>query len=110
MDKIIETVLNNNPTFHQKQKLYEKIVYLKFIDIFNLKHIIIGEKSSGLCVFEESFQDAIFDPLLVSAFIRAIKTFGQEVINIETDNPILNIEFQGFNIYLVEIYNFNFIQ
>ena len=90
-------------------KLYEKIISNKFLDLFNLKYIIISEKFSGLYVFEEAFQDVEFDPLLVSGFIGAIKSFGQEVINIETDNQILNIEYQTSNIYLVELSCFNFI-
>jgi hypothetical protein len=91
------------------KKLYEKIISSKFLDIFNLKYIIISEKLSGLYVFEEAFQDVDFDPLLVSGFIGAIKSFGKEVINIETDNQILNIEYQTSNIYLVELNSFNFI-
>ena len=90
-------------------KLYEKIINHKFIDIFNLKSIIISEKLSGLYVYEETFQDVEFDALLVSGFIEAIKSFGKEVININTGNQILNIEYEGLNIYLVEVSCFNFI-
>ena len=90
-------------------KLYEKIISNKFIDIFNLRSIIISEKFSSLYVFEKTFQDAEFDPLLVSGFIEAIKSFGQRVINIETNNQMLNIEYQGLNIYIVEVNCFNFI-
>ncbi|MHA2185410.1 MAG: hypothetical protein ACXAAI_10460 [Promethearchaeota archaeon] len=93
----------------ESTKLYEKIVSHKFLDVFNLKYIIISEKLSGLYVFEEAFQDVDFDPLLVSGFIGAIKSFGKEVINIDTDNQILNIEYQTSNIYLVELSCFNFI-
>jgi hypothetical protein len=64
---------------------------------------------SSLYVFERSFQDAEFDPLLVAGFIEAIKSFGQTVININTSNQMLNIEYQGSNIYMVEVNCFNFI-
>ncbi|MHA2392591.1 MAG: hypothetical protein ACXAEX_11665 [Promethearchaeota archaeon] len=91
------------------KKLYETIIHNKFIDIFNLKAIIISDKLSGLYIFEKSFQGTEFDPLLVSGFIRAIKSFGQEVVNINTGNQILNIEYQGLNIYMMEVNSFSFI-
>ena len=90
-------------------KLYETIIHNKFIDIFNLRAIIISDRSSGLYIFEKSFQDTDFDPLLVSGFIKAIETFGQEVVNINTGNQILSIEYYGLNIFMMKVNCFNFI-
>jgi hypothetical protein len=93
----------------ESEKLYERIIRNKFTDVFNLKSIIISEKLSGLYIFEKSFQDTKFDPLLVSGFVEAIKAFGNTIINIDTTNQILNIEYENSNIYMVEVNTFNFI-
>jgi hypothetical protein len=93
----------------QSRNFYEKIIHNRFRDIFNLKTIVISEKYSSLYIFEKNFQGNAFDPLLISGFMEAIKSFGNELIDIATFNQILNIEYQGLNIYMVELNFFNFI-
>jgi len=98
---------NNEVT--EFKKMYESVIYNKFVDIFNLQSIIISERSSGLYIFEKKYTGETFDPLIISGFVQAIKMFGQEIIMMESTNQILYIEYEGLNIYIVEVNEFDFI-
>ncbi len=65
------------PKRRRKMKEYTKIA-TKFMDIANIRHILIIHKETSACIYQQSFGPSL-DADLISGFISAISTFQTEL-------------------------------
>lgn len=54
-----------------------KIIWKKFLDVLNIRRILILEKESGLAMLDYPIMDTDIDPSLLSGFIHANVTFSE---------------------------------
>ncbi|HEA70663.1 hypothetical protein LCGC14_0506180 [marine sediment metagenome] len=90
----------------QRHELEQETIWQKFVDVLNVRHILIMEKESGLRLLSYSISGAEVDPDLLSGFIQANVTFsesdnvslkGSEYTN---NNQFYDLQYQNFNILL----------
>ncbi|MHA1728066.1 MAG: roadblock/LC7 domain-containing protein, partial [Promethearchaeota archaeon] len=55
-----------------------KSIHQRFLDVENIQHILILSKS-GLSIFSKSFSNIPIDGTLISGFLTAISSFGEEI-------------------------------
>ncbi|MHA1999465.1 MAG: hypothetical protein ACTSU9_15200 [Promethearchaeota archaeon] len=62
----------------RKQNFLAKISSA-FEDAANIQHLLIIHKNSGTCLFFKSYGKETIDPDLISGFLSAVQSFGQEL-------------------------------
>jgi hypothetical protein len=92
---------------HEKQlKLEQELIWQKFLDIINIKHIIIIDKESGLTLLNYPVSGVGIDPNLLSGFIQANVSFSEtENVSSTDSNSLFDYQFyefqyKNFNIFL----------
>jgi len=81
-------------------------IWQKFLDVLNIKHIIIMDKDSGLPILNYAVSGVDIDAGLLSGFIQANITFSEseEVspnkLNSVIEHPFYEFQYKNFNILL----------
>ncbi|MFX1353023.1 MAG: hypothetical protein ACFE8V_05795 [Promethearchaeota archaeon] len=81
-------------------------IWQKFLDVLNIKHIIIMDKDSGLPILNYAVSGVDIDAGLLSGFIQANITFSEseEVspnnLNSVEEHPFYEFQYKNFNILL----------
>jgi len=87
-------------------EMKREVIWNKFLDILNIKHIIIIDKESGLNVLNYGVSDIEIDTNLLSGFIQANITFSESGSiakkdpNINLQNNFYEFQYENFNILL----------
>ncbi|NVM18253.1 MAG: hypothetical protein HWN80_11105 [Candidatus Lokiarchaeota archaeon] len=64
-------------SIEKQQKLERETIWQKFLDVLNIKHIIIMDKGSGLTLLNYAVSGVDIDADLLSGFIQANITFSE---------------------------------
>lgn len=81
----------------KRLKLERELIWEKFLDVLNIKHILIMEKSSGLTLINYPVSGVDVDANLLSGFIQANITFSEsEKVSKENEVSIFEYQFYEF--------------
>jgi tetratricopeptide (TPR) repeat protein len=100
-------------SYQKDLEIKREVIWNKFLDILNIKHIIIIDKESGLTVINFAVSDVKIDTNLLSGFIQANISFSEsgnisnKTNNINIGNQFYEFQYENFNIFLK---NGNFIR
>jgi len=61
----------------KRQKMYQDLIWQRFLDVLNIKHIILMSKSSGAAIVDYPITGAGVDVGLLSGFIQANISFSK---------------------------------
>lgn len=87
-------------------EMNREVIWNKFLDILNIKHIVIIDKESGLTVLNYGVSDVEIDTNLLSGFIQANITFSEsgsiaiKNTKINLQNHFYEFQYENFNILL----------
>ncbi|MFW9940495.1 MAG: hypothetical protein ACFFFT_05600 [Candidatus Thorarchaeota archaeon] len=93
-------------SYERHLQVEREIIWQKFSDILNIRHIVLMDKESGLKLLNYSVSGAEIDADLLSGFIQANITFSEsESVSSNGSNKIIDQQFyefqyQNFNILL----------
>ncbi len=76
-------------------KLERKTIWKKFLDVLNIKHILLMDKRSGLTLLNYAVSGVDIDADLLSGFIQANITFS-ESSEVSNKNIVPSFEFQFY--------------
>ena len=76
-------------------KLERKTIWKKFLDVLNIKHILLMDKRSGLTLLNYAVSGVDIDENLLSGFIQANITFS-ESSEVSNKNIVPSFEFQFY--------------
>ena len=100
-------------SYEKDLEMRREVIWNKFLDILNIKLIIIIDKESGLTILNYTVSDIEIDTNLLSGFIQANITFSEsgnitkKNTNINLGNQYYEFQYESFNIFLK---NGNFIR
>ncbi len=87
-------------------KMFQDLIWQKFLDVLNIKHIVLISKESGLLVIDYPISGAGVDIELLSGFIQANITFSERSNDLnlyqgyEQNKIFYEFQYQNFNILL----------
>jgi hypothetical protein len=87
-------------------EMKREIIWNKFLDVLNLKQLIIIDKESGLTILNYAISDVEIEPNLLSGFIQANITFSESgsITKINTNmnhiNQFYEFQYENFNLFL----------
>ena len=76
-------------------KLERETIWKKFLDVLNIKHILLMDKNSGLTLLNYAVSGVDIDANLLSGFIQANITFS-ESSEVSNKNVVPSIEYQFY--------------
>ncbi len=77
----------------------------KLRDLLSLDYLIVLDKKSGIDLYEASFGGFKMDPTLVSGFLSAINSFGQEITR-NDEGQVTKLEYEKLKIVMSEYEDF----
>jgi hypothetical protein len=86
----------------ERKHVYQKRVWTRFLDVLNIKHIILMSKDSGTAIFNYPITGAGVDVDLLTGFIQANVSFSEKEVNggpISEDH-FYEFKYKDFNILL----------
>jgi len=93
-------------SYERHLQVEREIIWQKFLDVLNIRHILLIDKESGLKLLSYSVLAAELDADLLSGFIQANITFSESE-NVSLDGPkyaksrqFYEFQYQNFNILL----------
>ncbi|MFW9937943.1 MAG: hypothetical protein ACFFD5_09855 [Candidatus Thorarchaeota archaeon] len=90
-------------SYEKQLKLEQDLIWQKFLDVINIKHIIIMDRLSGLTLLNYPVSGVDIDPNLLSGFIQANINFSESE-NISNKDSLFEYQF-----YELQYKNFNII-
>ena len=82
-------------SIEKQLKLERETIWQKFLDVLNIKHIIIMDKGSGLTLLNYAVSGVDIDANLLSGFIQANITFSESG-EVSNQNPIPTFEYHYY--------------
>ena len=76
-------------------KLKRETIWKKFLDVLNIKHVLLMDKRSGLTILNYAVSGVDIDANLLSGFVQANITFS-ESSDVSKKNIVPSIEFQFY--------------
>ncbi len=76
-----------------------------FSDIFNLNHLMVLEKRTGMNIFNKFFAGKNIDPVLLSGFLTAIRAFGMELMDAEEHSRAMRLEYEKMKLIITTFQN-----
>lgn len=84
-------------SYERHQQVEREIIWQKFLDVLNIRHILIMDKESGLKLVSYSISGAEIDADLLSGFIQANITFSEsEKVSFNGSQYMKNQQFYEF--------------
>jgi len=102
-DSTIE--INKVDSIEKQLKLERETIWQKFLDVLNIKHIIIMDKGSGLSLLNYAVSGVDIDADLLSGFIQANITFSESE-EVTDQNLLPSFE---YHFYEFQYKNFNIL-
>ena len=93
----------------KKREARKEAIYNKCIDILNLNYVLIIEKKSSLNVYDQVFTEKKMNPVLLSGFLEAIRSFGIELTGSKDHSQIIKLDYHNSKILMAEFKNFRLI-
>jgi len=93
-------------SIEKQQKLERETIWQKFLDVLNIKHIIIMDKGSGLTLLNYAVSGVDIDADLLSGFIQANITFSEsgevsdQYLIPSFEYSYYEFQYKNFNIFL----------
>ncbi|MHA2038773.1 MAG: hypothetical protein ACW98X_20260, partial [Promethearchaeota archaeon] len=93
-------------SYERHLQVEREIIWQKFLDVLNIRHILLIDKESGLKLLSYSVLGADIDADLLSGFIQANITFSEsEEVSLRDSKYVNNsqfyeLQYQNFNILL----------
>lgn len=93
-------------SYERHLQVEREIIWQKFLDVLNIRHILLIDKESGLKLLSYSVLGADIDADLLSGFIQANITFSEsEKVSLNGSKYVKNsqfyeLQYQNFNILL----------
>ena len=87
----------------------EQKIFSKYMDIMNLDYLIVTNKRSGLCVYEQKFLSKDLNGTLISGFLQALSSFGIELMKVENQSQTIKLEYKDSIVLMSEFVNVRFI-
>jgi tetratricopeptide (TPR) repeat protein len=90
----------------KRSEMEKEIIWQKFLDVLNIKHVIIMDKESGLALLNYPVSGVDIDADLLSGFIQANITFSESSqvskngSKYDTQHPFYEFQYEDFNILL----------
>jgi hypothetical protein len=87
-------------------EMHQSLIWYKFLDVLNIKHVILLTKDSGLLVIDYPVSSVSLDVDLLIGFIQANITFSSSSKAIDTRAGVMNpsrfyeFQYEAFNILL----------
>ena len=101
MGSMIYTIIKIKDDYSRKGKSARTM----YEDLFHLKYIIVGQKTSGLNVYEHFITGDRGNSSLVSSYLSAINDLGIELFEINKEIPLIKIEFEDFFLFIINAQN-----
>ncbi|MFX1375276.1 MAG: hypothetical protein ACFFA0_05645 [Promethearchaeota archaeon] len=92
-------------SYERHLQVEREIIWQKYVDVLNIRHIIIMDKESGLKLLNYSISGAEIDSDLLSGFIQANITFSES----DTVSPNDSIYIKNHQFYEFQYQNFNIL-
>ena len=92
-----------------KREEFRKKIFNKYMDVLNLNYIIVSDKNSGLCIYEQMISDKSINSTLVSGFLQAISSFGIELSGSDEQSQTIKLEYKKLKIIMSEYKNYRII-
>ncbi|TXT55537.1 MAG: hypothetical protein BAJALOKI2v1_660022 [Promethearchaeota archaeon] len=92
----------------KRLQMHREIIWQVFLNLLNIKHIVIMAKSSGLSIIDYPLSGSGIDVSLLTGFIQANITFSEsgeelkEETSIVDDQKFYEFDYKKFNILLKE--------
>lgn len=80
-------------------------IFNKYMDILNLKYLIISEKNSGLTVYDQFFAGKNLESSLISGFLQAVRAFGIELTDAYEESRSVKLDYQNSKILMSDFKN-----
>jgi len=93
-------------SYERHLQVEREIIWQKFLDVLNIRHILLIDKESGLKLLSYSVLGAEIDADLLSGFIQANITFSEsEKVSLNgskyaKNSQFYELQYQNFNILL----------
>ncbi len=87
-------------------EMFKDLIWQKFLDVLNIKHILLTAKDSGLLILDYPISGSGVDSGLLTGFIQANITFSESsttsngTLNNEESYPFYEFHYEKFNILL----------
>ena len=104
--------LNHNIKFtfvdseEKRLQMFQDLIWQKFLDVLNIKHILLMTKDSGLPILDYPISGAGVDTEILTGFIQANITFSESSnaannsLTHRMDHQFYELQYQTFNILL----------
>ncbi len=92
-------------SYERRLKMEQELIWRKFLDVLNIKHVIVIDKESGLTLLNYPVSGEEINADLLSGFIQANITFSESH---KGSNKNLRLE-KSFNFYEFQYQNFNIL-
>jgi len=91
-------------SYERRLQMERELIWRKFLDVLNIRHVIIMDKESGLTLLNYPVSGEEIDADLLSGFIQANITFSESHNSSYKDslkyNKFYEFQYQNFNILL----------
>ncbi len=90
----------------KRVQMFQDLIWQKFLNVLNIKHILLMTKDSGLPMVDYPISGAGVNTELLTGFIQANITFSESgttsngTANIGTSYPLYEFQYETFNILL----------
>ena len=90
----------------KRLQMFRELIWLKFLNVLNIKHIILMDNNSGMPILNYPVSEAGIDAGLLSGFIQANITYSQSGKVSDAGSPqasehrFFEFQYQDFNILL----------
>ncbi|MFX1278972.1 MAG: hypothetical protein ACFFA3_06105 [Promethearchaeota archaeon] len=92
-------------SYERHLQVEREIIWQKYVDVLNIRHIIIMDKESGLKLLNYSISGADIDADLLTGFIQANITFSES----DTVSPNDTVVIKDHQFYEFQYQNFNIL-
>ncbi|MBN1803364.1 MAG: tetratricopeptide repeat protein [Candidatus Lokiarchaeota archaeon] len=80
----------------KRLEMYQEQIWQKFLNILNIKHIIIMDKNSGVPITNYAVSEAGIDAGMLSGFIQANITFSERSGSTDQQDSVIDYHFYHF--------------
>ena len=89
-------------SYERRLQMERELIWRKFLDVLNIRHVIIIDKESGLTLLNYAVSGEEIDADLLSGFIQANITFSEshKVSYNKKNHKFYEFQYQNFNILL----------
>ncbi|TXT65669.1 MAG: hypothetical protein BAJALOKI1v1_400019 [Promethearchaeota archaeon] len=94
--------VNEMDSEEKRTKVYQNLIWQKFLDVLNIKHIILMSKTAGTTIIDYPITGAGVDVDLLTGFVQANVSFSEKEVDGEpiVEEHYYEFKYKDFNILL----------